>query len=248
MIATFFHIFFLWMITTLATNKKILTETRTTQTHEMLAAPLSLPHTRPPPNDHFIHACKGARTTLWPRNCQKASWPRNLLIWNHSRTSCSANDIKVRRSNYPNWTARRVVVCVVACLPCHIWVVHMWKMQSFFSASSDRTVCRPSPSYAKSCAASKLWFMYGPPFSQSAISDRLHPYWFFFFKKARMLAIVQCRPPLGGFVVLKYYDFNYKASNPPTHSHSEPSTHQCTLKDEWYVMRKQFSVGLQFPS
>jgi hypothetical protein len=67
------------------------------------------------------------------------------------------------------------------------------------------------------------------------------------FFEARMLTIVQCRPPLGAFVVLKH-DLNYKASNPPTNGHSEPDPHQCTMKDELYVMRKQFSVGLQFPS
>jgi hypothetical protein len=26
------------------------------------------------------------------------------------------------------------------------------------------------------------------------------------------------------------------------------STHQCTMKDEWWVVKKQFSVGFQFPS
>jgi hypothetical protein len=46
------------------------------------------------------------------------------------------------------------------------------------------------------------------------------------FFEARMLTIVQCRPPLGGFVVLKH-DLNYKASNPPTNGHSEPDPPVC---------------------
>ncbi len=92
-----------------------------------------------------------------------------MLIWNHSRTSCRANNIKVERERVITQTARRLVVCLFVC---HIWVVHMWKMQSFFSAFSklsSPTVCL----CLTPLLCCKQAMIYGSPCCQSAISDHI---------------------------------------------------------------------------
>jgi len=231
MIATFFHIF-LWMTTTLATNKKILTKTQT-QTHEMLSTPLPFPY--PPP---IIILLMQRCSDNWVRKeCKKlseASRPRNLLIWNHSRTSCRANNIKVDR--VITWTARRLVVCLFVCLFAILVSCTCEKCKCF-----QRALQAQWPDIFAFTSLLVLQASYDLWAILLSICHIRLPW--IFSKPVRMLTIVQCWPTTRRLCCTKTW-VKLQGKQP----HQPTSTHQCTMKDEWYVMRKQFSVGLQFPS
>jgi hypothetical protein len=191
----------------------------------------------PTPPQLSFYSCKGARTTEWgksARSWSEASRPRNLLISNHSRTSCRANNIKVDR--VITWTARRLVVCLFVCLFAILVSCTCEKCKCF-----QRALQAQWPDIFAFTSLLVLQASYDLWAILLSICHIRLPW--IFSKPVRMLTIVQCWPTTRRLCCTKTW-VKLQGKQP----HQPTSTHQCTMKDEWYVMRKQFSVGLQFPS